>query len=220
MFCRNCGTQCPDGTKFCPSCGCTFDNDQPTENVQQNFSQPDYSQHNDYAQQNYTQPNYTQPNYTQPNNYTQPPIYNAPLGMNWFKFLIYFGLFAGAVINCISAILQVTGVPYKGLSEYVYMFFPALRFLDIFYCISALALAAFQIYTRFQLASFRKNAPKLVLIVYSAAAVISLIYIIAASIILHEFLLNAYIVIQIVVPCLMVVLNKVYFDKRKDMFVN
>lgn len=83
MFCPNCGTQCPDDTKFCPNCGSTVANNQPTENTQQNFGQP---------------------NYTQPNNYTQPQMYNVQFEMKWFKFLIYFGLFAGAVLNCLSAI--------------------------------------------------------------------------------------------------------------------
>lgn len=209
MFCPNCGTQCPDDTKFCPNCGSSVANNQPTENTQQNFGQP-----------NYTQPNYTQPNYTQPNNYAQPRMYNVQLEMKWFKFLIYFGLFAGAVLNCLSAILQITGAVYEGSAEVVYIFFPELKFFDIFYTILLLALAVLQIFTRFQLSGFKKNGPKLILIVYSAAAVISLLYGIVASVILHEFLFNASMIISIIVPVVMVVLNKIYFDKRKDMFVN
>lgn len=210
MFCPNCGTQCPDDTKFCPNCGSSVANNQPTENTQQNFGQP-----------NYTQPNYTQPNnYAQPYNYTQPQMYNVQFEMKWFKFLIYFGLFAGAVLNCLSAILQITGAVYEGSAEVVYIFFPELKFFDIFYTILLLALAVLQIFTRFQLSGFKKNGPKLILIVYSAAAVISLLYGIVASVILHEFLFNASMIISIIVPVVMVVLNKIYFDKRKDMFVN
>lgn len=210
MFCPSCGTQCPDDTKFCPSCGSSVANNQPTENAQQNFGQP-----------NYTQPNYTQPNnYAQPYNYAQPRMYNVQLEMKWFKFLIYFGLFAGAVLNCLSAILQITGAVYEGSAEVVYIFFPELKFFDIFYTILLLALAILQIFTRFQLSGFKKNGPKLILIVYSAAAVISLLYGIVASVILHEFLFNASMIISIIVPVVMVVLNKIYFDKRKDMFVN
>lgn len=205
MFCPNCGTQCPDDTKFCPNCGSPVANNQPTENTQQNFGQP-----------NYTQPN----NYTQPYNYAQPRMYNVQLEMKWFKFLIYFGLFAGAVLNCLSAILQITGAVYEGAAEVVYIFFPELKFFDIFYTILLLALAVLQIFTRFQLSGFKKNGPKLILIVYSAAAVISLLYGIVASVILHEFLFNASMIISIIVPVVMVVLNKIYFDKRKDMFVN
>lgn len=210
MFCPNCGTQCPDDTKFCPSCGSSVANNQPTENAQQNFGQP-----------NYTQPNYTQPNnYAQPYNYTQPQMYNVQFEMKWFKFLIYFGLFAGAVLNCLSAILQITGAVYEGSAEVVYIFFPELKFFDIFYTILLLALAVLQIFTRFQLSGFKKNGPKLILIVYSAAVVISLLYGIVASVILHEFLFNTSMIISIIVSVVMVVLNKIYFDKRKDMFVN
>lgn len=27
MFCKNCGTQVPEGTRFCPSCGCSLTED-------------------------------------------------------------------------------------------------------------------------------------------------------------------------------------------------
>lgn len=37
MFCPNCGNQCPDGTKFCQSCGT------PLTNNQQQNTQPDFN---------------------------------------------------------------------------------------------------------------------------------------------------------------------------------
>ena len=47
MFCPNCGNQCPDGTKFCQSCGT------PLTNNQQQNTQPDFNN----QQANYQQPN-------------------------------------------------------------------------------------------------------------------------------------------------------------------
>ena len=61
MFCPNCGNQCPDGTKFCQSCGT------PLTNNQQQNTQPDF---------NNQQANYQQPNYQQPNQQYQQPNYN------------------------------------------------------------------------------------------------------------------------------------------------
>lgn len=64
MFCPNCGNQCPDGTKFCQSCGT------PLTNNQQQNTQPDFNN----QQANYQQPNqYRQPMYNQP--YQQYPQY-------------------------------------------------------------------------------------------------------------------------------------------------
>lgn len=99
MFCPNCGNQCPDGTKFCQSCGT------PLINNQQQNTQPDFNnQQANYQQPNqqYQQPNYNQ--YQQPNQYRQ-PMYSQPYQqypqypdkfnghqMGWYKFLIYFAL--------------------------------------------------------------------------------------------------------------------------------
>lgn len=119
MFCPNCGNQCPDGTKFCQSCGT------PLTNNQQQNTQPDFNN----QQANYQQPNYQQPNqqYQQPNyNQYQQPMYNQPYQqypqypdkfnghqMGWYKFLIYFALFAGAFFNVCYAVLYMTGSIYK-----------------------------------------------------------------------------------------------------------
>ena len=59
MFCPNCGNQCPDGTKFCQSCGT------PLTNNQQQNTHPDFN--NQQPNQQYQQPNYNQ--YQQPNQY-------------------------------------------------------------------------------------------------------------------------------------------------------
>lgn len=239
MFCSNCGTKCHDDTKFCPSCGSKIADEQQPANVQQNFNQQNENQTNyqqnytqpDYNQQNFNQQNYNQPNYNQPNNYVQPQNYNAPQmynvqpAMNWYKFLIYFALFAGAVVNCIFAILQMTGMVYGtesgySVAEYVYLAFPALRFLDIFYGILLIALAAFQVFTRFQLAGFKKNAPNLVLMIYAAGIAISLLYLAISSIICGTSTFDASSIGSIIGSAVMIIVNKVYFDKRKDMFVN
>ena len=125
MFCPNCGNQCPDGTEFFHSC-CT-----PLTNNQQQYTQPNFNnQQANYQQPNYQQPNqqYQQPNYNQyqqPNQYRQ-PMYNQPYQqypqypdkfnghqMGWYKFLIYFALFAGAFFNVCYAILYMTGSIYE-----------------------------------------------------------------------------------------------------------
>ena len=111
MFCRNCGAQIQDGSVNCPYCGAQQYNQQPYQQpYQQNYQQP--------YQQNYQQP------YQQP--YQQSGIQNT-LPMNWHKFLVYFGLWAGAVLNLINGFLLLTGSHYGDEKELVYYFFPKLK---------------------------------------------------------------------------------------------
>ncbi len=128
MFCPNCGNQCPDGTKFCQSCGT------PLTNNQQQNTQPDFNN----QQANYQQPNqYRQPMYNQP--YQQYPQYPDKFNghqMGWYKFLIYFALFAGAFFNVCYAVLYMTGSIYE--TEQidpltVYSLYPGVKAVDIVY---------------------------------------------------------------------------------------
>lgn len=214
MFCPNCGGQSPDGTKFCPYCGSNIaDNQQPTNN-QANYNQP-----------NYSQPDYNQQGYVQPQNYTQPPMYNFQPTMKWYKFLIYFGLFAGAVVNCLNAILYITGLVYgsqygSSLSEFIYYVSPAMKYVDIIYGIMLIPSAALQIFTRFQLSGFKKNGPKLIIAVYAVELVTSLFYLIATSLVCGASTFNASTITSLIVIVVMIILNRIYFNKRKDMFVN
>lgn len=82
MFCRNCGTQVNDGTKFCPNCGTPVEvpdnaqnagGAQPAGQYQQPNNQGQYQQPNE-GQQYYQQANGSQQYYQQPNGqqYYQP----------------------------------------------------------------------------------------------------------------------------------------------------
>ncbi len=215
MFCSNCGTQNADNAVVCASCGA------PLAAAQPQYQQP---------QPQYQQPQYQQPQYQQPQPQYQQPLYQpaAPaMPMNWFKFLIYFSLFAGAALNIINGILGLTGGQYSGDADLVYAVFGGLQIVDIIYGLFCVALGAFMIYVRFQLAGYRANGPKYVLVVYAAAASISFIYAIAVSVIISEsysgFDTSSIIssaIVNIITSVIMIVANKVYFDKRKFMFVN
>ena len=235
MFCPNCGNQCPDGTKFCQSCGT------PLTNNQQQNTQPDFNnQQANYQQPNqqYQQPNYNQ--YQQPNQYRQ-PMYNQPyqqyseplhdsqiapffkIQMGWYKFLIYFALFAGAFFNVCYAILYMTGSIYE--TEQidpltVYSLYPGVKAVDIVYGILLLVLAVFMIVTRFQLSGLKKNGPKMIVALYGLNIAIAIIYAILISCTTDYMAFDASTVGQCILPIVMIIVNKVYFDRRKDIFVN
>lgn len=66
MFCKFCGSQVPDGNKFCPSCGSPMEKPQPQPNYDQNAYQTNNYQQNAYQQNTYQQNAYQQPYGSQP----------------------------------------------------------------------------------------------------------------------------------------------------------
>ena len=143
--------------------------------------------------------------------------------MKWFKFLIYFSLWAGAVLNLISGIAMMSGSSYEGAADLVYAMFDGLQGLDTFCGLYAIALAAFGIFVRFQLAGYKKKAPLMLMILYIAAAAYGLIYIIGINAILPSYVLEAVdttsMYSSMISSGVMVIINHIYFKKRAHMFV-
>lgn len=211
MYCKNCGAQIPDAATFCPSCG--------TQNAVQ---QPSYST----PQQDYSAP---QQNYyaSQQNYYAQPAAPVQPeQPMKWFKFLIYFSLFLSALLNLISGIQMLTGAQYGDEAELVYAFFGSLKTIDVIMGIVLLAIVAFTIYVRFRLSGFKKDGPKLLTVLYIAVLAWGILYIILVMSQLSDLgvgvgdILTPSVITNMLTSVVMVIVNKIYFDKRKHLFVN
>ena len=147
MFCPNCGKNVGDAERFCPNCGAALNQNTPSANPQPSYQQPAYQQPT-YQQPNYHQGNYQQQPY-QP--VYQQPVQQYPYPMNWYKFVIYFALFASAVLNGITGIMHLTGGYWSAQgveAEWIYAVFSGLQVVDIFVGIASLVLAAFAIVTR------------------------------------------------------------------------
>lgn len=197
MFCAKCGTQLADNAAFCTNCGASV----APQPVQEPVSQ--------------------QPAPQQPVQPLQPE-----LSMKWFKFQINFSLWAAAILNAINAIGMLTGSYYgtDGEAELVYAMFSDLKTLDMGCGILLLALAAFGIYTRFQLAGFKKKGPMLLTVLYAGVCIFDLIYVFGCSSILPDYVLEyvdftsfySAVASSIVFMCV----NISYFKKRAHLFVN
>ena len=89
-----------------------------------------------------------------------------------------------------------------------------------------LAMAAFAIYVRMQLAGFKVSGPKMLYILYGASAVIQVIYTIIVYFTISKYgnpgeLINLSTTFSsVAISIVMIVVNKIYFDKRRDLFVN
>ena len=120
-----------------------------------------------------------------------------------------------------EGVTTISGSQYGMYADMVYAMFGGLKALDVIVGLGCIAIAALQIFTRFRLAGFYKNGPVLLLVVYAAAAALTLVQIIGANIILPdlgESLDMTSAIINVAMNAVMAFANYVYFNKRKEMF--
>ena len=195
-ICKKCGASMEESARYCPVCG------QPVSSggaspVPQAAGRP-------------VQPEWeAQPSHTEP-----------PLPMKWFKFIIYFQLFFSAFTLLVGAITLLTGISYGDVADVVYLIYPGLHAVDIVMSLLELALAAGAIYVRQLLAKFRTKGPDYYLILLGINLVASLLYAITASLMIGQSVFNSTVIGNLVGSVVMIVVNKVYFGKRRHLFVN
>lgn len=144
------------------------------------------------------------------------------LPMKWFEFVIYIQLFLNAGFMLLNVLNLASGVAYtkQGIkAEEVYSMYPQLSTLDKLFEIMCLALIVLAIVVRQRLAKYKKDGPNMYLIFILVQIFVGEIYNAALYIIVQN--LNFTPVIgQIVGLVILFTANKVYFDKRKSLFVN
>ncbi|MBR0467144.1 MAG: zinc ribbon domain-containing protein [Clostridia bacterium] len=214
-FCSKCGAQIESANQqFCPNCGeknqvqPTVSNDTPVINPAPTpiINQPVFG-NNPYINQ------------------AAQPAFKHP--MKWFKFLIYFALIFGAIINFIFGMNYITGGIYfvqtngQVSAETVYgTFGTGLKVLDIIYGFLLIAISAFGIYTECRLAKYKSNGPLCITILYAVAAGLTIFYDIALLAVtgLNQ-LTSGTNIFSIVFSVGFVLINYNYFKKRKELFV-
>ena len=146
---------------------------------------------------------------------TQPDM---PMG--WHKFLIYFSLWAGAVVNLINGFQLLTGAQYEDNADWIYSMYGGLRGVDMLFGAAILALAAACIYVRFQLAGYKRNAPNLLMYLYVANVVVTLAYPLLVSMTTPLSFGEVFSATSLVGPVAFIFINKTYYEKRMHLFVN
>ena len=157
---------------------------------------------------------------------TEPSVVQTHYPMKWYKFLIYFALFASAVLNTMSGISYMLGTIHGDILFIgsIYESYPALRIVDIVYGLLLIGVAIMAIYTRLQLAYYREKGPMCLYILYSATMALTVISFVSTSLVVqganYTMLTLLYDTIpSLVVSAVTLVLNIVYFRKRKELFV-
>lgn len=151
------------------------------------------------------------------NRYTEMP-------MKWHKFLIYFALWLGALGYIVSAFMCFTGTRYGANADFVaqlYRSFGSLKVIDILFGIVNLALAAYAIYTRFQLAGFKPGAPNKLKLLYLFQGIIVLTQPLLTQAILGK---EMYVIdwsklgASLAGTALAIYITRVYYGKRAHLF--
>ena len=216
MYCRFCGTKIPDNVKFCPECGANLapvPSAAPEESAPAAPAAPEI-------------PTPFDPTPYDPAPYSADPFASADVaaapqrGMKWFKFIIYFQLWAGMLVNLVTAGKYFTGAYYEGNAEMVYRFFPALQPLDIVMGVLCLALAVYAVVVQRALAKFRAKGPMMYYLMYIVNTAVTVLYLIIGSIIIGQSAFTAEVAGSIIGSLVMIFINIPYFNNRKHLFVN
>ena len=148
--------------------------------------------------------------------------YGAALPMKWHKFLIYFALWAGAILNGISGISTLFSC-LGGEYAAVYDAYPALLGLDIFSSLCLIGIAVFQFITRNALARLSRKAPQMVVWLYASTVILSVLQVVAVWLVSGvglSYVMTPDMWLILIEGALMTWANQVYYRKRASMFVN
>jgi len=143
--------------------------------------------------------------------------------MKWYKFLIYFELFASAILNLCHAAEIFLGTAHGVHTQTMYSIYDGLRAVDMTMAVLMIGFILLALTTRFYLAGFYKQGPTLLNVYYIANPVFNLIYLIALTAVLPASArgdAEHNLIGSVLGGVVMLILNKVYFDKRKHLFVN
>ena len=96
-----------------------------------------------------------------------------PIGMKWYKFLIYFALFIGSLLNFLQSFKYLTGSMYleQGVTaKMVYAYYGEfLKVVDIMYGLFLIAISIMGLVLRHKLANYKPGADIFAYIFYSLA---------------------------------------------------
>lgn len=193
MYCSRCGENNDNSAKFCRKCGAPLVQNQNNAPIRENL------QMNTYTTSQKTQ------------------------GMKWYKFIIYVQLILLPLSEIVNCYLTFSKKKLGDYTYYIYSFSPGIRMLDIFSCLAGIVILVAAIYVRMQLAGFKKGAPQKYLLLLVGQTARGIIYILGLSVLLNDISGIGYSTsfewLQIVSLIVMVIVNHIYFDKRKQYFV-
>ena len=153
-------------------------------------------------------------------------VMNMDRPLKWHKFLIYVALW----ITALGYILRGAGMLFVGLTGYVdnpILQLPAVKTLNVVYGVIFIAYAVYNVYVRYQLARFRKDAPEKLLLTYVLYPVLELAYTpiallvigAPASLIFSAKFVGS-IIGAVIAMAILCIPTNIYYNKRAELFIN
>lgn len=226
-YCTNCGTE--SSGKFCPNCGTPMNMGASASSGFPNASTNERTRSGVAHGSPYTSANersrsgvsYGSP-YSSPGGQSgvHIPAASDPKNykLGWHKWLIYFVLWFAALVDISNGGIYLSLV--QEFSQYVEFMPDYTPYVAAFglLCIASIAMGVYCIYVRFQLAKFKKNAVKKLLILLGVTAAFNLV----SSILLMNLGASADDVGagSFVMSLVMMVINWRYYSSREELFVN
>ena len=144
--------------------------------------------------------------------------------LKWHKFLIYFSLWASALLTIAQGYQYLSGGIYNTESarDTAYATYHGLQTFDIIFGILQLCLAAYILYTRFQLAGWKLGAPNKLYAMYIADASLCLLVAVAMGVLTNQSLSQLAEVYagSLIMDLILLFANQSYYGKRIELFVN
>lgn len=196
--CVHCGSVIEDKCRFCPNCGAKCEDGQPAQGpaVQLPADSP------------------------QAESGAEAPAGSYP--MRWHRFLMVM-MVIGGVLTVANGLTAMTGSSYliDGLeAEYIYSAFPGVKTCDQVYGVALIAIGVFEFIVRGRLRSFQRSGPLSMKVMYILSIAANLIYLAAASSVTSIRMISSSFRESAVFSLVLLVINSIYYGRRRDMFVN
>lgn len=236
--CPSCRARITPECTFCPACGTSLAGFQSTNGagaripawkrveMEKAAQEEAQSQGSDQPVSVSAQPMYQQPQH-QPQYPTYSPVrpLDPDMPMKWYKFVIYFQLFAGAILNGLFAVTLLTGTSMQ-LDSYTpnknfYPYFDGLQAVDMLYGLAIIAVAILGLVARSALKNFKASGPKLYYATLICNTICPIAYALLVCTVVPALELDmAAIIAQLIPQAILLTLNIVYFKKRDHLFCN
>lgn len=139
--------------------------------------------------------------------------------MKWYKFAVYFQLFAFAALNMIWGMMHLMGPIFGyGKASEVIEKYPNIEIVEIIMAVLAFLLAILCLVDRQLLWHYKVQGPKLYLLVMAFSGIYNFIYSALASIVIGLPIFTQYDIGGLLSTIIIVVLCRNYFKERSTLF--
>ena len=142
--------------------------------------------------------------------------------MKWHNFLM-IAMVISAVLTICNGLNTLTGWDFGDANLHasrIYNLYPSLKNCEMFYGIALVVLGACKFFARSRLKNYRRNALGSLMITYVFPIIVFLVYTIWASSAINGTVIDISGAVVSGLSVIFLIVNGIYYSKRKGLFVN